>query len=416
MSLSPPCDAKPDTPLFDCLGELHMFSSLGPNNWVHRDRNGHFIPTGGTCSCIPGVQKAATVLKGHDPQVFAGHFSEFAKKLNTIVNDIFEEGVAALDPEVKKRKFNELHMAGFALEYALEGQQEGGGMQGLLETYQSAPILAQLKEAIDSLKECVFNKANSSKEWYPEKFSNCQSLEATDTLPYCPEEFFNDIEWETLMETCAKLNPESPSLSKYYLYYTLSLGCNQTMSLAGNWNFWDTIFEVGTTKIVLGALPLTIGAMGYVMRNDMEKLKTEGIEAVLSVVEVFENTSPGFIASPITPAEWKDNNIKQLQLPTPDFQTISLELIQRGVEFLRWNLINNRSVCIHCKAGRGRSALILMCYLIKYHGFTAEEAFNLVRKNRNQAGFKQNDPKYITLLDFERRCKAGKQAKPPREV
>jgi len=194
---------------------------------------------------------------------------------------------------------------------------------------------------------------------------------------------------------------------KYYGGYCGSLAFNQTICLTGKWNLWDNIIKFEKLKkqpsLILGALPLNVGVVGYETRNDVKTLIDSGVGAVLSVVEVFENNSPGYMASPVTPEEWKNAGVKQLQLPTPDFDTISHEFIERGVEFIHWNVSHGRSVYIHCKAGRGRSALIVMCYLIKYQGYTALAAFLHVKNKRVQAGFTPLGAKMKTLHEFEQK-------------
>lgn len=34
---------------------------------------------------------------------------------------------------------------------------------------------------------------------------------------------------------------------------------------------------------------------------------------------------------------------------------------------------------MHCKAGLGRTGLLLCCYMMKHHGFTAHEAIGYIR-------------------------------------
>lgn len=42
-------------------------------------------------------------------------------------------------------------------------------------------------------------------------------------------------------------------------------------------------------------------------------------------------------------------------------------------------------VYVHCNAGRGRSAVVVLCYLMSTHGWTAEEAFEFVLAKRQIA-------------------------------
>ena len=39
---------------------------------------------------------------------------------------------------------------------------------------------------------------------------------------------------------------------------------------------------------------------------------------------------------------------------------------------------------MHCKAGRGRSTTVVLCYLVKYKGMTPGEALAMVRGKRPQ--------------------------------
>ena len=60
----------------------------------------------------------------------------------------------------------------------------------------------------------------------------------------------------------------------------------------------------------------------------------------------------------------------QLRIPTLDFDAApSVEEIEEGVAFIKSFKEKNESVYIHCKAGRGRSALLVVCYLIKVINF-----------------------------------------------
>jgi len=66
--------------------------------------------------------------------------------------------------------------------------------------------------------------------------------------------------------------------------------------------------------------------------------------------------------------------IEQLWLPTVDFQAPSLEFVVDGVEFIQRNLEKGDSVYVHCKAGRARSATVVLCWMVKYRGMTVEQA------------------------------------------
>ena len=39
---------------------------------------------------------------------------------------------------------------------------------------------------------------------------------------------------------------------------------------------------------------------------------------------------------------------------------------------------------VHCKAGRGRSTTLVLCYLVSYGGYTPEDALEMVKGKRPQ--------------------------------
>lgn len=50
---------------------------------------------------------------------------------------------------------------------------------------------------------------------------------------------------------------------------------------------------------------------------------------------------------------------------TVDFQPPSLSTIHEGLDVIEQVKAGGHSVYVHCKAGKGRSAVVVACYLIK---------------------------------------------------
>lgn len=123
------------------------------------------------------------------------------------------------------------------------------------------------------------------------------------------------------------------------------------------------------------------------------------------MTEVFENTSTGYMYSPVTPNEWKDAKFKHYQIPSSDFCTMHVETIQKGVEFIHWCIKNGVSIYVHCKSGKSRSFLIVVAYFVKYLEYTISDAINYVKSKRIQAGFGKNSTKMNVLEKFEQLCK-----------
>lgn len=128
------------------------------------------------------------------------------------------------------------------------------------------------------------------------------------------------------------------------------------------WNLWlGRILKVRPwwnqveAGVWLGARPL---------RRDVPVLSRAGIRAIVNTCEEFSGHSDLY-------DRW---GIRQLYLPTTDFQAPDLEQIRSAVEFIDATLASGGGVYVHCKAGRARSATILMCWLMHSRGLTAREA------------------------------------------
>jgi atypical dual specificity phosphatase len=159
-------------------------------------------------------------------------------------------------------------------------------------------------------------------------------------------------------------------------------------------SWWDKIDD----NIILGALPL---------EHQMDKIiKDLGITHVISVVEPFE-FEPG-IVRPIQHAQWiaagiSDQHIKHIA--APDFKGMSKAKIDEGVKYLQEELQKdpNAKFYIHCKAGRGRSATIVLCYK-KEHGeykdMTLEEAYTALKGRRSQVNLNNNQKEAILVSKY----------------
>lgn len=199
-------------------------------------------------------------------------------------------------------------------------------------------------------------------------------------------------QWKKMEEICKNFRKEPVGFGAYFLNkMTLTYNIFRNtidkigmalFGLKGGHHWWDVVFEKGNAKIILGAMPLQGGA-----RNDADEIeKLIGADGgVLSVVESFENKSSGWFFFPVKPKVWLEKGVHHLQLPTADFHAISEELIDRGVEYIRSKISQGKSIYVHCKAGKSRSALMVMCYLMRYEKMTADEAFKQVLGNRHQA-------------------------------
>lgn len=154
-----------------------------------------------------------------------------------------------------------------------------------------------------------------------------------------------------------------------------------------------------TNNIVLGALPL---------EHHKDMLQKLIVSKVLTMVEEFER-KPGLVRS-LSKQDLETIQIENKEIPSADFIGVSPENIHEGVEYVREAISKNDVVYIHCKAGRGRSATIVVSYLLKYghEGQTFPDfkaAYQFVKakrplinlNKRQQAAVEQYQQKYINI-------------------
>ena len=140
---------------------------------------------------------------------------------------------------------------------------------------------------------------------------------------------------------------------------------------------WPVYTKI-TENLYLGRLPLK-------NNSDHESLKKEGIGAVLSILQHFENHTKGLFSDPVTSSDLQAWGIDHLQIEAVDFQPLTMDAIEKGVEFIDAEIKRGKKVYVHCKAGRGRSAAIVVAYLAKKYPDTyrsVEEAVCFVEHLR----------------------------------
>jgi hypothetical protein len=186
----------------------------------------------------------------------------------------------------------------------------------------------------------------------------------------------------------------------------LFLECNKPMT---NINWYDKIYSLAlseqkTTNLYLGALP-TI-AENNIQQDFINKLKKENITAVLSIVEDFEFDPKFSLANftgqnfgnhywPISSKVLKHLNIEQKIIKTSDHMPVQLKDIITGVEFINQNLLKDKNVYVHCKVGRGRSATIIIAYLMKYNCLHYIQAMKHVKSIRTHINLNKEQLKAL---------------------
>ncbi|CAN7061956.1 hypothetical protein IGI04_016627 [Brassica rapa subsp. trilocularis] len=127
-------------------------------------------------------------------------------------------------------------------------------------------------------------------------------------------------------------------------------------------HWWDRVAQF----ILLGAVPFP---------SDVPRLKELGVCGVITLNEPYETLVPSSL--------YKSYCIDHLVIATRDYcYAPSMEAICQAVDFIHRNASLGKTTYVHCKAGRGRSTTIVLCYLVQHKDMTPEEAYAYVRSVR----------------------------------
>jgi protein-tyrosine phosphatase len=345
---------------------FEFFATLGPNTDVHwsQDKD-EFVLTGGGW---PGCATVANTIFLYKPE-------DTVEKLKKVATELFTLLSAAKNTPEQYDLIQNLRISFRSALTGVSFFDSFGGLHGLSDLYKGRgeieikQLLWQIDKKLNKTLGKLYLQLSDSK-----LNASDQGNFEIETAP----ESFDDENWEIYLSRESISIP--PTYSKSFLY-SITLIYNIVVNTIGKsqLTWWNDVSYDPQEIIYLGALPL-IGTT----RDDLSSLRELGIKAVLSVVESFEIESKGLLGSPVAAKQWEENEIKQLHISTQDFKPLSLDDVNLGVEFLRWNVKNNRPIYVHCKAGKARSALIVMCYLIKIHGLSFPQALNFIREKRPQ--------------------------------
>lgn len=108
--------------------------------------------------------------------------------------------------------------------------------------------------------------------------------------------------------------------------------------------WWSAVDET----VILGALPV---------RPMVEALHAVGVRGVVNCCEEYDGSA----------ALYAKYGMRQLRIPTIDFTCPTLEQLEEAIAFIKDCKARGEKVYVHCKAGKGRSATVVLCYLMDKH-------------------------------------------------
>ena len=115
---------------------------------------------------------------------------------------------------------------------------------------------------------------------------------------------------------------------------------------------------------------LVLGSIDGLYSTTLTEFKQ--LDAVISVTPLDETPIPG---------KYKHCNSRypiSFKMPTDEI----VQIVKTVAEQLDEMLKNKKTVYIQCYEGVSRSAICIMYYLVKYHNYTKQDAFEFVKQQR----------------------------------
>ncbi|KAK9040462.1 hypothetical protein V6N11_015618 [Hibiscus sabdariffa] len=138
--------------------------------------------------------------------------------------------------------------------------------------------------------------------------------------------------------------------------------------IQSEFRWWDRVDEF----ILLGAVPFPA---------DVPRLKDLDVSGVVTLNEPYETLVPTSLYHMLKQEPFKLNTVSSLSsrdyLFAPSFADIC-----QAVSFIHENASVGKTTYVHCKAGRGRSTTIVLCYLVEHRHMTPDAAYEYVRSIR----------------------------------
>lgn len=155
----------------------------------------------------------------------------------------------------------------------------------------------------------------------------------------------------------------NPTLRRLYaqLVFYPTLAWNALLGrVLGVRQWWNHV----DPHVIVGAYPFA---------RDVPAMHEAGVKAVVNTCEEYAGPTD----------QYSKYEIEQLRIPTTDFTHPKLKDIEKAVDFVQTHAADDRTVYIHCKAGRARSATVALCWLMKHRGMSMQEAQQALLKARS---------------------------------
>lgn len=145
-----------------------------------------------------------------------------------------------------------------------------------------------------------------------------------------------------------------PRLARWLFVPTLAF--RRAIAIVTGRPWWVRVDE----RLLMGAFP---------RHRDVEALAALGVRGVVNLCAEHEGPR----------AAYSKLGLEELHLRVTDYASPSEEQAAQALAFIRRHVAAGARVYVHCKAGRGRSATIALCWLVEHEQVSPEEAMRKLR-------------------------------------
>lgn len=116
-------------------------------------------------------------------------------------------------------------------------------------------------------------------------------------------------------------------------------------------------------ELMVSSAPESARQLGFI--------KEAGIRAVVSTIDI-----------PVPDEEFEKLGLERLKLILSEKSAPELAQLKRFIHWASFMRRAKQPIMLHCSGGKQRSATLAACYLVVFHGFTAEKAIGEIREVR----------------------------------